>query len=126
VDRVSRSRVRLAPWLLLACGGCHYKVVLTSDPPTAEVLLPDGRTVVTPAEVTFDWVPFGHQRITATAPRHRPLEVDLRRTEIRFWRFVGGTLAHPATLTGRPRGEVELLLVPEHGPPGSWDPKEIP
>lgn len=112
--------------LWLACAGCPYKVTLTSDPTPAEVLLPDGRTVVTPAEVKLRWVPFGHQRITASAPRHRALEVDLRKTEIRFWRFVGGTIARPATLGGRPRGEVELVLVPEHGPAGSWSPEDVP
>ena len=62
----------------------------------------------------------------AQAPRHRPFEADLRKTEIRFWRFVGGTIAHPATLGGRPRGEVELMLVPEHEPAGAWNPEEIP
>jgi hypothetical protein len=112
--------------VLLAAGGCRYKVVLSSDPAPARVLLPSGRIVATPAEVTFRWVPFGHQWITATAPRHRPLEVDLRRTEIKLWRLVAGTLAHPATVGGRPRGEVELVLVPEHGAAGSWDPEEIP
>lgn len=111
---------------LLACAGCAYTVTLTSDPTPAQVTLPDGRTVATPAEVTLRWAPFGHQRIVASAPRHRTLEVDLRRTEIRLHRFVGGTLAHPGTLLGEPRGEVRLVLAPEHGPAGTWNPEEIP
>ena len=112
--------------LLVAAAGCRYKVLLTSDPAPARVMLPDGRTVATPAEVTFRWVPFGHQRITASAPRYRPLEVDLRRTEIKLWRLITGPVTARAAVSGAPRGEVELVLVPEHGPAGSFDPDEIP
>lgn len=110
-------------WLL---AGCAYKVALSSVPTPVEVVLPDGRVVVTPVEVDLRWAPFGHQPIVARAVGYRPLELDLRRDEIRLGRLVGTTLGHPSTLWGRPRGEIRLLLVREHGPAGTWDPADLP
>ena len=112
----------LAPML----AGCAYRVTITSTPTPAEVVLPDGRTIVTPRTVKLRWVPFGQQRVTAYVPGHRPLEVDLRRTEIRWWRYVAQTFARPRTLGGASRGEVRLVLVPDHGPAGTWTAEEIP
>jgi hypothetical protein len=116
--------------LLVAAGailaGCPYKVTLTAQPATAEVTLPGGDQIALPADVKARYVPFGHQRIRATADGFRDLEVDLRAEEVRLFSLVVGTLAHPSTLWGRPRGEVRLVLVPEHGPAGTWTPDEIP
>jgi hypothetical protein len=106
--------------------GCAYKVSLSSIPTTAAVQLPGDRgTVITPTDVVFRWVPFGHQVITATADGYRPLELDLRDHEILGRRYLTDTLFRPATLFGRPRGEVKLLLVPEHGPVGTWTPDDV-
>lgn len=117
--------MRIAVVAFGALSGCAYKVTLSSVPP-AEIVLPNGDTVGTPADVTLRYVPFGHQWIRASAPGYRTLEVDLRRTEIQWWTIVVGVIAHPDVLWGRPRGEVRLLLVPEHGPAGTWDPARIP
>lgn len=105
--------------------GCAYRVTLSSVP-AADVVLPDGRRVGTPSEVVLRYVPFGHQRISVAAPGYRSMVVDLRRQEIQLWTMVVGTLAHPDVLWGRPRGEVRLLLVPEHGPAGTWTPDDLP
>ncbi|MEQ1504558.1 MAG: hypothetical protein ABMB14_20130 [Myxococcota bacterium] len=124
----------VAALLLSGLAGCAYKVTLTAEPTPTEIVLPDnlpdrlvvnGDRVVTPADVTLRWVPFGHQRVVVSAPGYRTLEVDLRREEIRWSRFLIGTLAHPATLSGRPRGEVRFVLVPDHGPAGTWTPDQI-
>jgi hypothetical protein len=115
-----------AALLALLLPGCAYRVTLASRPSAVTVALPDGSRVTTPAEVRLRWVPFGHQRVTATADGYRPLTVDLRRDEIRWSRFVIGTIAHPSVLSGKPRGEVELVLIPEHGPVGSWTEDDIP
>lgn len=113
-------------WLLLATA-CAYKVTLTSQPSPVEVRLPDGSTVITPTEVVFRWAPFGHQRIVATSTGLRPLALDLRDREIRWWRLVGTTVWRPATIvSGRPRGEVHLVLIPEHGPSGTWAEDDVP
>ena len=111
-------------WMLL--GGCAYRVALSSQPTPVQVMLPDGTTVVTPSEVVVRWRPYGHQRITASSTGMRPVTVDVREREVRLWRFVGTTLAHPDTLWGRPRGEVHLVLIPEHGPAGTWAEDDVP
>lgn len=108
-------------WLWLGLAGCGYRVVLTSVPQVAEVVLPNGEALTTPCEAVFRWTPYRPQWVTVRAPGHRELRLDLSKAEIKAYRFLGGTIAHPATLWGRPRGEVKFLLVPEHGPVGTWD-----
>lgn len=109
---------------LLACGallgGCAYKVELTSAPAGARVTLPDGLEVYTPEVVTLRAAPLRAQPITVSAPGYRPLTVDLRRREVRLWRYVSDGLFRPGTTVGAPRGHLELVLVPQHGPAGSW------
>ncbi len=106
--------------------GCAYRVALSSAPQPAEVVLPGGGIVTTPTEVRLRWVPVGHQWVEVRAPGHRPLLVDLRRSEIKGYRYLSDTLWRPGTLAGDPRGEVRFQLVPEHGPVGTWGPEEIP
>ncbi len=109
------------------CTGCAYRVVLQATPTTAQVRLPNrGGTVVTPAEVRLRYVPFGNQKVLVSAPGYRPLSMDLRHTEIRMWRYVSDTLFHPATLAGASRGTVRFVLVPHHGPVGTWKEEDVP
>lgn len=103
---------------LLLCG-CAYRVRLLSTPPGALVELPSGRQVITPADVRLQWAPYNHQVLKVTARGHRPFEVDLRDTEVKFGRYLFRGFK-------RPRGEVELVLVPTHGPAGTWTPSEVP
>ena len=112
---------------LLWCGsGCAYKMKLASSPAGAEVTLPSGETVVTPTVVKLRWAPFGKQMVIARAAGFRPLEVDLRREEIRASHYFRDALFRPKTWLGAPRGEVSLILVPEHGPVGTWTPEDVP
>ncbi|MEZ4235207.1 MAG: hypothetical protein R3F59_03395 [Myxococcota bacterium] len=68
-------------------------------------MLPRGDRIALPAEdVPLVWIPFHRQRLVAEAVGYRPLEV----------------------VVGRPRRELRLLLVPEHGGAGTWTPEEIP
>ena len=103
---------------ILLCG-CAYRVRLLSTPPGALVTLPSGRQVTTPADVRLEWAPYSQQVIEVTARGYRPMTLDLRETEVKFGRYL---------LRGfkRPRGEVELVLVPAHGPSGTWTPNEVP
>jgi hypothetical protein len=102
----------IALWL----AACVYRVTLATEPAPVQIALPDGSVVATPAEVSLRWVPFGHQVVTASAPGYRPLTIDLRRTEVRW----------PHWLRGASRRKVELLLVPDHGPAGTWRPEDVP
>ncbi len=106
----------IAAWL----AGCAYTVTLTSAPMPARVQLPGGRVVATPVDAKLRWAPWSHQVVTADAPGYRTLVVDLRDDEVRLGRWIATSLFRPATWSGAPRGEVRLVLVPEHGPSGTW------
>lgn len=113
--------------LLLALGpGCAYRVSLHSDPAGAQVTLPSGQTVSTPAEAQLRWRPFGKQEVTVQAAGYRPLTVDLRKSEIRLSHYLRDAIFRPSTLTGASRGRVTLVLVPEHGSVGTWTADEVP
>jgi hypothetical protein len=101
-------------------------VQLISSPGEAEVRLPSGETVVTPAEVKLRWVPFGHQVVRVWVPGYRPLKVDLRESDVRLGHYITHTLFRPKTLFGEPHGEVEFVLVPKHGKVGTWDAESVP
>jgi len=121
----SLGRIALVTGALLA-SGCAYKVNLNTNPLAADVKLPDGTTVVTPAEIKFRYVPFGRQTIVVTAPGYRVVEMDLRRTEIKLGRYITDAIFKPRTWLGDARGQVHVVLVPNHGPVGTWDPAEVP
>jgi hypothetical protein len=121
-------RVRLAA-VLLAGGlssGCAYRVTMSSTPAAATVQLPDGGRTVTPDEVVLRWRPFQSQVVQVSAPGYRTVAIDLRDREIRWSRYVTDTLFRPATLVGAPRGDVRFVLVPEHGPVGTWGEDDVP
>ena len=111
---------RLVVALVLLSSGCAYKVALKSTPSAVLIELPGGAVAPTPTTYIARWAPFNSVPIRATARGYRPLEVDLRRTEVRFGRFL------LRGFRGRPRGEVELVLVPEHGPVGTWIEQDLP
>lgn len=116
-------RLILGAWLL---SGCAYKVALSSDPAAAVVRLPEGDEVITPDVVDLRWRPFGEQVVVVSSPGYRTTAFDLRDREIRWGRYVTDTLFRPATLFGAPRGEVRFVLVPEHGPAGTWREDDVP
>lgn len=118
--------------ILCLLGGCAYRVRLTSTPSPAQVVLPERgpvaveESVATPTDVTFRWSPFNSQVVAVSAPGHRVLTVDLRAHEIKFTRYIGDLLFHPgAMFGGDPQGHVSFVLVPVHGPVGTWDPDEV-
>lgn len=107
--------------LVLALSGCAYKVGLESVPPAAVVQFPDGTATNTPTTYVARWAPFNEVRIRATARGYRPLELDLRQSEVKFGRFFWRGLRF-----NRPRGVVQLILVPTHGPAGTWTEADLP
>lgn len=118
--------IRLAVALLVLTQGCAYRVAIGSSPAGAQLTLPDGTSTATPAVVKLRWVPLGEQIVTAAAPGYRTLQVDLRRREVRWTHYPRDLLLRPATLRGAPRGEIDLLLVPVHGPAGTWTGDDVP
>lgn len=120
------NRGILVALLVLFSQGCAYKLKLASNPAGAEITLPNGQTVVTPSVVKLRWVPFGKQMVIANAAGFRPMEVDLRSQEIRASHYLRDAVFRPKTWLGAPRGAVSLVLVPEHGPVGTWSPDDVP
>lgn len=112
--------MRALPVILatFAMQGCAYRVELRSLPEPVLVELPDGSRVSTPSEARFVWAPFNHQRVRVTASGYRPLEVDLRKHDVRLKRLLGRPFK-------RVKGEVEFVLVPTHGPTGTWTEEDV-
>ncbi len=100
---------------LLVLLGCTYTLRVVSEPSPALVQLQDGRRISTPGEVKLRWRPLRRTTATVTAAGYRPLEVALHRLRLRSGRAFSGQ-----------RGEVLVVLVPEHGPVGTWSADEVP
>lgn len=101
--------------LLALLAACTYTVHLASRPTPAIVQLPDGRRVTTPSDVKLRWRPLVREKATISAAGYRPLEVDLWKLRLRSGRALSGQ-----------RGELLLLLVPTHGPSGTWSAEDVP
>lgn len=105
-----RSALRRAPSrgaLLLALGlsaGCAHRVMVSSDPPGAEVMLGRRSYGVTPVEVKISWLPGRSREIKVRAPGRRTVSFKVPR-----WRL---------------RSEHEVVLVRRHGRAGSWSPED--
>ncbi len=99
--------------------GCGYKLQTASLPQPALVELPNGRRVSTPGTIRLRWAPFNRQVVRVTATGYRPLTVDLRDRHVKLGRL----LARPFR---KVKGEVEFVLVPVHGPAGTWSEDAIP
>ena len=118
------SRQVAAALTLVAFGspGCAYTMRVTSTPIGATLTMPDGAIDVTPAETTVRVAPWGHTWVDISAPGYRTLKVDLSRSEATVFRAFGDLFFHPAAVLGyEPRGDLVFVLVPEHGPTGTWE-----
>ena len=91
---------------LLLAAGCSHRIRVRSQPSTADIVLPDGRRLLTPAQFRLKRTPFKEQLAEVTAVGFRPMIIDLRRTG--------------------PSGDIYVVLVPEHGPAGSWTESDTP
>jgi hypothetical protein len=106
-------------------------VHIETIPVPAQVELPDDRRALTPQDVTLRYVPFGNQRIRITANGYRAIETDLRDDEIRSWRYIGTGLRGARQYGDRERGggargDLRYVLVPVHGPAGTWTDEDVP
>jgi zona occludens toxin (predicted ATPase) len=117
------ARIVLAACIALS--GCAYHVRIESTPAAATVALPNGDRVVTPETVPFRWYPFAHQRVVVSAPGYRTVEMDLGRRggEVTFWHVIRARMRVFRNLGERTAQRVEVVLVPEHGPSGTWTPE---
>jgi hypothetical protein len=102
----------MKPIIAIFLGGCTVLVHVDSRPVPAEVETPTGEHLRLPADVPLRWRPFARPELLCSAVGYRPMVVPVR---------LGlGPLA--------PRGvrPLELSMVPEHGPTGTWSESEVP
>jgi hypothetical protein len=106
---------------------------IASDPPGAEVRLPDNHVVSTPSIVKVHYTFFTPAPIVVTAPGYRTMSYDLRhrpgfgQPEISVWRVALYPIWHPfAAFRKEPLRRLEFVMVPEHGPAGTWEPSSVP
>jgi len=89
---------------LLLSFGCGHRVLVSSDPPGAEVMVGRRSYGVTPVEVKISPLPWRTREIKVRAPGRRTVTFKVPR-----WRF---------------RSEHEVVLVRRHGRAGSWAPED--
>ena len=108
-------------WLILSVllPGCVARLQVESRPPGAVVHLPSGATITTPGEIKARWIPWKRRPIEASSPGYRPLRMDLREHDVTMWHSLG-LVTHPFRKVD---GRIELILIPEHGPAGTWTPE---
>jgi hypothetical protein len=97
--------MRFAWLLVLQLGACSSTLTVYSQPTGAIVDLKDGERLVTPTSLESSVWPNRRQRVTISASGYRSLET----------RVPYGS-----------HGEWVILLVPEHGPVGTWSEEDMP
>lgn len=110
--------------LALLLIGCIHRVEVTSLP--AGAVLYRKQTQLGDAPVTVRIPMFASTEIEARMPGYRTVTTRLR--GVGTMSFVSDfVFLHWRKAVGaRPKGQVELRLIPEHGPVGTWEPDEVP
>jgi hypothetical protein len=81
----------------------------------------------TPAEVVVWSVPFSRPTARLTLPGYRPAQIALRKDRHplrRAWEFL--TFRYKRAFALVPNAHHEVLLVPQHGPAGTWGAEDVP
>lgn len=109
---------------VLLSTGCAYRATVTTSPAGAAVYLDNEPAGITPLPIEVRGV-FQRQVLRVELPGYRPYEVVLAK-ESRPWPKTAFALTHPLVLLGkRPPPTRTLVLIPEHGPAGTWTPEDV-
>ncbi len=117
---------RLALLALLLLGACAHRVRVESDPPGATVKVRKKSKGPAPQELRFLWLPFRQLNFSVSAPGYRTVVVQAsdyagfgvftrELLSLRFGRLSGV----------KPRATIQVVLVREHGPAGTWTEEEV-
>ena len=112
----------------LSGGGCKHRVLVESDPPGATVRLDKAREGITPVEFRVGWVPLFFKRYDKKVklPGYRTVETSIR-DDVRLGAPIWRATWHPGEALDRdPLHHYEFILIPDHGPAGTWTPDEVP
>lgn len=121
--------VRPLASLLLGLGlmqGCAHRVAIHTEPPGATIKV--GRKVIGPApqEVRFWWWPGRPMRVRVEKRGYRPLVIEASDT-VHARSFLRDFFTfHYKRMVGlTPRASVNVLLIRDHGPAGTWTPDDV-
>ncbi len=120
-------RCALAALVLASVVGCAHRVAISSDPLGAQVRKGKRTVGATPTEVVIWSIPFSRPKLRLTMPGYRPMVVELRRDKRpvrRFWELV--TFRPRRALALVPNGIHQVIMVPVHGPAGTWTADDVP
>jgi hypothetical protein len=107
-------------YIALLLLGCVHRIEVTTIPAGATLYRAQTHLGEAPAIVPMRI--FSSTRIEARLPGYRP--VRGMGTASFFVDFL--TLHWPRALGLQPRGTVEIRMMPEHGPVGTWTPEDVP
>lgn len=104
--------------------GCVHRVEVTTVPTGANLYRAGAHVGEAPGTVAIR--PFASTRIEARLPGYRTATTSLR--GVGTFSFLAEliTLRWGRALGLRPRAAVEIRLMPEHGPAGTWAPEDVP
>jgi hypothetical protein len=125
--RLLGVRLGLAALLLASGSGCAHRVAISSDPMGAQVRRGRHDLEPTPTEVLVWSIPFSRPRLELTMPGYRPMLVELRKDKKpmrRAWELL--TFRYRRALALVPNGHHEVIMVPAHGPAGTWTSHDVP
>lgn len=119
-------RTRLLLLLTLLAAGCAHRVRIESQPPGASVRVGKRLKGPTPQELTFLWVPFRPINVRVSAAGYRTVVVKANK-HASVWRIAGEALTfrYKRLLGLRPRATIEVMLIRDHGPVGTWTEEDI-
>ncbi len=107
--------------------GCAHRVAVSSDPLGAQVRQGEDTIGSTPTELLVWSIPFSRPELRLTMPGYRPTVVDLRKDKkplLRLWELL--TFRYKRAFAIVPNSAHQVLMVPVHGPAGTWSPEDIP
>lgn len=104
--------------------GCVHRVTITTLPEGANLYRAGTHVGQAPATVAIR--PFGATGVEARLPGYREATTSLRGVGTMSFVAEFLTLRWGRALGLRPRADVEIRLVPDHGPAGTWSPDDVP
>jgi hypothetical protein len=110
----------------LLATGCVYHLRVESHPAGAVMTVGEDDVYVLPTDLYLKWKPFRGPRARFEAPGYRPLDLKLSRRHLHETDFVTDVVLNPQEAFGdEPRRVLEVRLVPEHGPAGTWTESDV-
>lgn len=111
-------------YIALLLLGCVHRIEVTTIPSGATLYREQARLGEAPATVPIRI--FSSTRIEARLPGYRSVTTQLRGMGTASFLADFLTLHWPRALGIQPRGTVEIRMMPEHGPVGTWTPEDVP